>query len=219
MGLIRVLLVDDLPLVRIGLRSVLCERAGMAVVGEAEDGADAVELCRKLKPDVVLMDIRMPRMDGLEALSHITGPGGCTGVKVVMFTIYDHDEYLFTALCRGATGFIVKDSPPEVVVAALRAAHSGEALLSPSSTLRLISAFVSQPPPGQTPEMPDGLTGREFEVLQLVVSGLRNEEIADRLMVSYTTVKSHVRHLHEKLGCRDRVQLVIYGFEHGIRRW
>ncbi|MGV9294734.1 MULTISPECIES: response regulator [Amycolatopsis] len=217
--MIRVLLVDDLPLVRIGLRSVLCERAGMTVVGEAGDGGQAVELCRRLKPDVVLMDIRMPGMNGLDALSHITGPGGCDGVKVVMFTMFDHDEYLFTALRRGAVGFIVKDSPPDKIIAALRAAHSGEALLSPSSTVRLISAFVAQPPPGETAEMPGGLTEREAEVLQLVVSGLRNEEIAERLMISYTTVKSHIRHLHEKLCCRDRVQLVIYGFEHGIRQW
>ncbi|WP_328648055.1 response regulator transcription factor [Amycolatopsis sp. NBC_00348] len=210
---------DDLQLVRIGLRSVLCERAGMSIVGEAEDGAHAVDLCRRLKPDVVLMDIRMPGMDGLEALSHINGPGGCDGVKVVMFTMFDHDEYLFTALRRGAAGFIVKDSSPDKIISALRAAHSGEALLSPSSTVRLIAAFVSQLQPGETAKKPASITERESEVLQLVVSGLRNEEIAERLMISYTTVKSHVRHLHEKLGCHDRVQLVIYGFEHGVRHW
>jgi DNA-binding NarL/FixJ family response regulator len=219
MELIRILLADASPLVRVGLRTILCKRAGMTVVGEAEDGERAVSLCRRLKPDVVLMDVRMPRMDGIQAISHIKGPAGVEGVKVIMFTMFDHDEYLFLALKLGASGFLGKDSAPDMIISAVRAAHSGDALLSPKTTARLISAFVDAPGmPTSTGVDLASLTPRERDVLELIVSGLHNDEIANYLGVSQATVKSHMRHLLEKLRCRDRVQLVIYGFEHGMRR-
>lgn len=219
MELIRILLADASPLVRVGLRAVLCKRAGMTVVGEAEDGEQAISLCRRLKPDVVLMEVRMPKMDGIQAVSHIKGPAGIEGVKVVIFTMFDHDEYLFSALKLGASGFLVKDSAPDVIISAVRAAHSGDALLSPKTTARLISAFVDAPGmPTKNGIALASLTSRERDVLELIVSGLHNGEIANHLGVSQATVKSHMRHLFEKLHCRDRVQLVIYGFERGMRR-
>lgn len=218
--MIRVLLADDVPLVRVGLRTVLCERTGIDIVGEAADGSAAVDICRRVKPNVVLMDIKMPVMNGIEALTRIRGPGGCPGVKVVMFTMFDHDDYLFAALRLGAAGFIVKDAAPSDIIAGVRAAHAGEAMISPSATVRLIEAFIDSSCGGsEPPEDLAILTYREAQVLQLVVTGLHNDEIAVRLGVSYSTVKSHIRHLHEKLACRDRLQLALYGIAHGVRRW
>jgi DNA-binding NarL/FixJ family response regulator len=215
--MIRVLLADDQTLVRSGFR-VLLERAGdVEVVGEAADGAGALELVRAERPDVVLMDIRMPAVDGLEATRRIAADRALSGVRVVMLTTFDHDEYVFEALHAGAAGFLLKDVEPDDLRDAVRVVAAGEALLSPSVTRRLIAEFVSRPRSRREPPAELGeLTEREREVLALVAAGLTNDEIAGRLVISPATAKTHVSRILLKLGARDRAQLVVIAYESGL---
>ena len=215
---IRVLVVDDQALVRTGFRMVLEIEPDVAVVGEAVDGAQAVERVMAVKPDVVLMDVRMPVMDGIEAARRIIERGLPT--RVVMLTTFDLDEYVLAALQAGASGFVLKDIQPELLVAGIRAVHAGESLLAPSVTRRLIQTYVSgaghQVSRPQRPPVLDELTPRELEVLVQVARGLSNSEIARALFISETTVKTHVSRLLTKLGLRDRVHAVIYALEHEL---
>jgi DNA-binding NarL/FixJ family response regulator len=216
---IRVLLADDQTLVRSGFR-VLLERAGdIQVVGEAADGREAVERVRAERPDVVLMDIRMPVVDGLEATRRIAADERLAGVRVIMLTTFELDEYVFEALHAGASGFLLKDVEPDELRSAVRVVAQGEALLSPSVTRRLISEFVSQPgrhkPP---PERLSDLTDREREVMALVAQGLSNGEIANRLVISPATAKTHVSRTMMKLHAHDRAQLVVLAYETGLVR-
>jgi DNA-binding NarL/FixJ family response regulator len=210
--MIRILIADDQDLIRTGFRLFLGTVEGLEVVGEAQDGHDAVRLTRELAPDVVLMDIRMPRMDGIEATRELSG-----STKILVLTTFDLDEYVFGALRAGAAGFLLKDAPRERLVEAIRVVHTGDALLSPSITRRLIEDFAhrSDPLPADQ-ELLEQLTPREREVLVLVGYGLANREIAERLVVTEATVKSHVGSLLLKLGLRDRVQAVVFAYEHGI---
>ncbi|HZD71826.1 MAG TPA: response regulator transcription factor [Actinomycetes bacterium] len=213
----RVLLADDQNLVRAGLR-VLLERGGdVEVVGEATNGVEAVELARSRRPDVVLMDIRMPVMDGLEATRRIVSDELLAGIRVVVLTTFELDEYVFEALRGGASGFLLKDVDPESLRQAVRVAAGGDALLSPSVTRRLISEFVTRPPrPPGDPARLAALTDREREVLALVGAGLSNEEIGERLFMSPATAKTHVSRAMSKLGARDRAQLVVVAYESGL---
>ena len=215
--MIRVLVADDQTLVRAGFRVLVESAPDLEVIGEAGDGVEAVELARRGLPDVVLMDIRMPRMDGLEATRQITADEVLAGVRVLMLTTFDLDEYVYEALRAGASGFLLKDAPPEELAAAIRVIAAGEALLAPSVTRRLIQRFVDQPPPKAVDAKALGrLTDRETEVLRLVARGLSNAQIAAELVVSETTVKSHVAHLLMKLGLHDRVQAVVLAYETGF---
>jgi DNA-binding NarL/FixJ family response regulator len=212
---IRVLLVDDQTLVRIGFRMILDGEEDLRVVGEAKDGIDAIEAVRRCRPDVVLMDIRMPRMDGLEATRRIVG--GPSTAKVLVLTTFDLDEYVFDALRAGASGFLLKDVPPEQLVDGIRAVADGHALLAPAVTQRLIETFVQQLPRAATPPPAlHDLTDREQEILLLMARGLSNAEIADALTVSAATVKTHVARVLNKLDLRDRVQAVVLAYETGI---
>jgi DNA-binding NarL/FixJ family response regulator len=214
---IRVLVVDDQPLIRAGFHKMVEARPDLEVVGEAADGAEALEQTRRLAPDVVLMDVRMPTMDGLEATRQLAGPGVASPTKVLILTTFDLDEYVYEALRAGASGFLLKDAPPEELAAAIRVVATGEALLAPSVTRRLIQRFVGQPPPKEVdPAVLERLTERESEVLRLVARGLSNAQIAAELVVSETTVKSHVAHLLMKLGLHDRVQAVVLAYESGF---
>jgi len=207
---VRVLLADDQALVRGSLRLLVETAPGLAVVGEAGTGLQAVRLCRQAQPDVVLMDVRMPEMDGIEATRQICADPDSAGARVVILTTFDLDAYVYAALRAGASGFLLKDIPPTEFLAAIRVAAAGEALLAPSVTRRLISEFARRPEPGQAlPRSLAGVTEREIDVLRLVATGLSNGEIAGRLHLSLATVKSHVGHLLAKLGARDRAQLVI----------
>lgn len=210
---LRVLLVDDQTLVRTGFRLILGGEPDIEVVGEAPDGAAAVEAARGTCPDVVLMDIRMPHVDGLEATRRLAML--CPGTRVVILTTYDLDEYVFGALQAGATGFLLKDAPADQLVAAVRAAAAGDALLAPSITRRLIEEFARQPAREPPPDLAD-LTPREVEVLTLIARGLSNAEIAESLVVSEATVKTHVARILMKLDCRDRVQAAIAAYESGL---
>ncbi|HEX2054210.1 MAG TPA: response regulator transcription factor [Actinomycetota bacterium] len=214
---IRILLADDQKLVRAGFRSLLERTEDMEVVGEAADGAEAVKLARDLQPDVVLMDIRMPVMDGLEALGEILSAAQRAGVKVVMLTTFELDEYLFEALRLGASGFLLKDIEPDDLRQAIRVVHAGNALLSPSVTRRVIDQFAARPenPPVESDRM-RFLTEREKEVVGLVGAGLSNDEIAARLFLSPATAKTHVSRSMIKLGVRDRAQLVVFAYETGL---
>jgi len=196
---------------------ILREEPEIEVVGEAADGAEAVALARELRPDVVLMDVRMPNVDGIEATRRILGLGGET--KVLMLTTFDMDEYVYEALRAGASGFLLKDVPPEQLVSAILVVAQGEALLSPSVTRRVIEEFTKRPPQreGPPPEIAD-LTAREVEVLQLLARGLSNAEIAKELFVSETTVKTHVARVLMKCNLRDRVQAVVLAYESGLIR-
>ncbi|MFD5744640.1 response regulator [Streptomyces massasporeus] len=214
---IRVLLVDDQPLLRTGFRMILEAEQDIAVVGEAGDGLQALDQVRALQPDVVLMDIRMPRMDGVEATRQITGPGRDGPAKVLVLTTFDLDEYVVEALRAGASGFLLKDAPANELVQAIRVVASGEAMLAPSITRRLLDKYATHLPSGEEP-VPDTLTDREVEVLKLVARGLSNAEIAADLFVSETTVKTHVGHVLTKLGLRDRVQAAVYAYESGLVR-
>ena len=217
---IRVLLVDDQPLLRTGFRMILEAEQDIAVVGEAGDGLQALEQVRALQPDVVLMDIRMPRMDGVEATRQITGPGRDGPAKVLVLTTFDLDEYVVEALRAGASGFLLKDAPANELVQAIRVVAAGEAMLAPSITRRLLDKYAGHLPSGEEP-VPDTLhtlTEREVEVLKLVARGLSNAEIAADLFVSETTVKTHVGHVLTKLGLRDRVQAAVYAYESGLVR-
>jgi DNA-binding NarL/FixJ family response regulator len=215
---IRVLLVDDQPLLRTGFRMILSAEPDLQVVGEAGDGATAVELARKFRPDVVLMDIRMPGMDGIAATRALAGPGVEEPVKVLILTTFGLDEYVVEALRAGASGFLLKDAPAEDLVAAIRVVAAGEALLAPSVTRRLLDRIASRLPPAA--DKPSAalseLTERELEVLKLVARGLSNAEIAEKLFVSETTVKTHVSRVLNKLDLRDRVQAVILAYESGL---
>src|SRR3989454_1220233 len=214
---IGVLIVDDQALVRAGFRMILEAEEDVEVVGEAADGREAVAEAQRLKPDVVLMDVRMPEMDGIEATRRLLAEDGAVA-KVVMLTTFDMDEYVYDALRAGASGFLLKDVPPEQLVAGIRAVASGDALLAPSVTRRVIEEFVRRPPASvrTLPAKLEDLTGRELEVLKLVARGLSNAEIATELFVSETTVKTHVAHVLMKLGIRDRVQAVVLAYESGL---
>jgi DNA-binding NarL/FixJ family response regulator len=216
--MIRILLVDDQALVRAGFRMILDAEPEMEVVGEASDGRDAVDQVRSLRPDVVLMDIRMPELDGLEAARRILSTNGAEAPKILMLTTFDLDEYVYEALRAGASGFLLKDTPPEQLVSAIHVIAQGEALLSPSITRRVISEFVKgagPKPQAQFPRLGD-LTARELEVMKAIARGLSNAEIAKELFVSETTVKTHVARILMKLGLRDRVQAVVLAYEAGV---
>jgi DNA-binding NarL/FixJ family response regulator len=210
--MIRLLLADDQELVRTGFRLFLETQDDLVVAGEAGDGLEAVARARALRPDVVLMDVRMPRADGLEATRAIVAEGLA---RVLVLTTFDLDEYVFGALRAGAAGFLLKDAPRERLLEAIRVVHAGDALLSPSVTRRLIEAYAARGEPAP-PASLDELTPREREVLALVARGLSNAEIAEMLMVTHKTVKSHVGSVLMKLGLRDRVQAVVFAYEQGI---
>jgi DNA-binding NarL/FixJ family response regulator len=214
---IRVLIVDDQALVRAGFRMILEAEEDMEIVGEAADGAEAVAEARRLLPDVVLMDVRMPEVDGIEATRRLLSADGAD-VRIVMLTTFDMDEYVYEALRAGASGFLLKDVPPEQLVAGIRVVASGDALLAPSVTRRVIEEFVRRPPDSvrKAPPEADELTERELEVLKLIARGLSNAEIAKELFVSDATVKTHVGRILMKLSLRDRVQAVVFAYESGI---
>jgi DNA-binding NarL/FixJ family response regulator len=213
---IRIVLADDQSLLRAGFRALLEAEDDMQVVGEAADGDAALELCRQLMPDVVLMDIRMPVLDGIEATRRIAADDHLRTVKVVILTTFESDENVFAALRAGASGFLVKDTEPVDLLRAVRVVARGEALLSPSVTRRLIADFATRPEVHARPPKLDSLTEREREVLSLVAAGLSNDEIAERLVVSPATVKTHVSRAMSKLDARDRAQLVVIAYESGL---
>jgi DNA-binding NarL/FixJ family response regulator len=216
--MIRVLIADDQALVRAGFRMILDAEPGMEVVGEAANGRKAIEAAGALRPDVVLMDIRMPELDGIEATRLLLRNDGAAPPKVLILTTFDHDDYIYDALRAGASGFLLKDTPPEELVSAITVVAEGNALLSPVVTRRVIAAFVrgnGPRPEAQFPHLAE-LTPREREVLQLVARGLSNAEIAHTLVVSETTVKTHVARVLMKLHLRDRVQAVVLAYEAGI---
>jgi DNA-binding NarL/FixJ family response regulator len=216
-GPLRILIADDQALVRAGFKMILDAEDDLDVVGEAADGAAAVELARRLKPDVVLMDIRMPELDGIEATRRVVGLEGDPPVRVLMLTTFDLNEYVYEALRAGASGFLLKDVPPEQLAAGIRIVAQGEALLAPSITKRLIQEFAAAAPVNAPPPKGlDELTARELEVFRLIARGLSNAEIAAELIVSETTVKTHVARVLMKLGLRDRVQAVVLAYEAGI---
>jgi DNA-binding NarL/FixJ family response regulator len=215
---IRVLLVDDQALVRAGFRALLAAEPDVEVVAEAGDGEAAVREALRTRPDVVLMDIRMPGTDGLAATRRILTDPGLAETRVVILTTFELDEYVFEAIRSGASGFLVKDTDPADLVRAVRAVAGGEALLSPGVTRRLIEHFAAQPDPGRALPSLAGLTDREREVLSLVAAGLTNEEIAARLVVSPLTAKTHVSRIMTKVGARDRAQLVVAAYESGMVR-
>jgi DNA-binding NarL/FixJ family response regulator len=211
-----VLICDDQGLVRIGLRKILDVEPDLEVVGEAFDGAQAVEAADRLRPDVVLMDIRMPVLDGIEATRRIVSARPLT--RVLMLTTFGLDTYVYDALRAGASGFMLKDAPPEEIAAAVRIVARGEALLAPAITRGVIEQFARMPAPRRTdvPTEVAGLTPREREVLELLVRGLSNTEICRDLVITDATAKTHVARILQKLGVRDRVQVVIYAYEHGL---
>ncbi|MEU2791264.1 response regulator transcription factor [Streptomyces sp. NPDC007100] len=214
----RVLLADDQLLVRAGFRALLDAQPGIEVVAEAADGEEALIAVRELRPDIVLMDIRMPVLDGLAATRQITEDPRLAAVKVVMLTTFELDEYVFEAIRSGASGFLVKDTEPEELVRAVRAVVEGDALLSPGVTRRLIAEFAARSKEPAAADTLSGLTEREREVMALVGIGLSNEEIARRLVVSPLTAKTHVSRTMVKLGARDRAQLVVLAYETGLVR-
>jgi DNA-binding NarL/FixJ family response regulator len=215
--MIRVLLADDQSLVRAGFRVLLDSDDGIEVVGEAEDGEQAVTLAQKLKPDVVLMDIRMPKRDGLAATQQLLADASLADTRVLILTTFESDEYVFEALRLGASGFVIKDIEPAELLRAVRVVARGDALLSPSVTRRLIAEFASRPDRRRVnAQALDGLTGREREILTYVGQGLSNQQIADLLVISPATSKTHVSRVMMKLGVHDRAQLVIHAYEAGL---
>jgi DNA-binding NarL/FixJ family response regulator len=227
---ISVAVADDQALVRAGFCGIIAATPGLRVAGEAANGAEAVQVAWATRPDIVLMDVRMPVLDGIGATSQITASPGIAGVRVIILTTFDLDEYVFGALRAGASGFLLKDTPPAGLLTAIKVVAAGDALLTPSITRRLINAFALTPAQPRDPAVPGlaaatasradqitrALTGREREVLGLVAAGLSNAEIARRLFISHATAKTHVGHLLTKLGARDRVQLVIIAYQAGI---
>jgi DNA-binding NarL/FixJ family response regulator len=215
---VRVVVADDQPVVRTGFRTIL-EAAGIEVVAEAGDGREAVTAAGRSRPDVVLMDIRMPELDGIEATRHLAGPDVADPVRVLVLTTFDLDDYVYEALRAGASGFLLKDVGREELVAAVRVVAAGEALLAPSVTRRLLEEFARRPASERPPPASlDALTPREREVLALVARGRSNAEIAAELYVGEATVKSHVAHLLMKLGLRDRIHAVIHAYDVGLVR-
>lgn len=215
--MITVALVDDQQLVRSGFRMILEVETDIEVVGEAADGVEGVRLAKRERPDVVLMDIQMPQMDGLEATRIIAGMEDPP--RVIILTTFEQDDYVFTALRNGASGFLLKNAPPEQLVDAVRVVAGGESLLAPSVTRRIIEEFARHPAAGRVvPSLPDPLTDRELEVLGLVARGRSNSEIAEDLFVGEATVKTHVSNVFLKLGVRDRVQAVVWAYENGLAR-
>ena len=218
MTTIRILVVDDQALIRSGLRMILDAEADMTVVGEAANGREAVESGKRLRPDVILMDVRMPVMDGIDATRKLLGSGLDPDPSVLILTTFDLDEYVYAAIRAGASGFLLKDAPPDDLIHAIRVVAGGDALLAPSVTRRLIEEFAARPTPETQPEGMDDLTDREIEVLRSLAAGLSNAEIADALYVSEATVKTHVSHILTKLDLRDRVQAVVVAYESGLVR-
>jgi DNA-binding NarL/FixJ family response regulator len=214
-----VLIVDDQPMIRVGIRAILDSYDDISVVGEAGDGRTAVQLAANLGPDVILMDVRMPVLDGLAAARQILDPqGGASGrPRILMLTTFDADQYIYEALRAGASGFLLKDSRPDELASAVRVVAAGDALLAPGITARLIEHFVEAGPrdPVQHPQL-QSLTDREREVLVLITRGLSNGEIAGTLFLAEQTVKTHVSRILAKLGLRDRVQAVVFGYENGL---
>jgi len=213
---LRVVIVDDQHLVRTGFRMILDAEDGIEVVGEAADGLAGVEVVLREQPDVVLMDVRMPHLDGVEATRRITAAGVTT--RVLVLTTFDLDEHVAGAVRAGASGFLLKDTPPDELVRAVRVVAAGDALLSPSVTRQLLDQVAAGGAPVATDPAVDALTEREREVLDLLARGLSNAEIAERLVLGETTVKTHVGRVLSKLGLRDRVQAVVWAYEHGIVR-
>ncbi|NGO12946.1 response regulator transcription factor [Streptomyces sp. HC44] len=223
---IRVIIVDDQAMVRAGFAALLAAQSDIDVVGEAADGRKGVELARGTRPDVVLMDVRMPEMDGLAAARVLLNPQenhknheeAVQGLKVLMLTTFDADDYVYEALRAGASGFLLKDAPPADLIAAVRVVAAGDALLAPKVTRRLIADFAQQrPAPRRSPALRlEGLTPRETEVLELVARGLSNQEIADHLVLAEQTVKTHIGRVLAKLDLRDRAQAVIFAYESGL---
>ncbi|MEU7890901.1 response regulator transcription factor [Microbispora bryophytorum] len=219
---IRVLVADDQAMVRGGLRLILEDQPDIEVVAEAADGADAVEAARRLRPDVSLVDVRMPRLDGIEVTRALAGPGVPDPLRVVVVTTFDLDEYVYGALRAGATGFVLKDCGPALLVEAVRAAHQGDALVSPSVTLRLLRHLTAQLPAQLTAQLPAAggadhpLSNREVEVVRAVARGRTNQEIAAELFISLSTVKSHVAGIQAKLGLRNRVEIAAWAWENRI---
>lgn len=215
--MIRVVVADDQALVRAGFRVLVDSATDLQVVGEACDGAQAVELAARERPDVILMDIRMPTMDGLEATRRILADGPGNPVRVLILTTFDLDEYVFAALKAGASGFLLKDTPPQALLAGIRTVAGGDALLSPSITRHLIEEYVRRPDPSSAPAVRLGsLTDREIEVLALVAKGWSNVEIAHHLHVTPSTAKTHLSRLLMKLDARDRAQLIVMAYESGL---
>ena len=216
--MIRVLLADDQALVRAGFRALLDAEGDIEVVGEAGNGREAIELARTLVPDVVLMDVRMPELDGLAATRAIAEDDALSSVHIVILTTFEQDEYVFESLRSGASGFLVKDTEPADLVRAVRAAAGGDGLLSPGVTRRLIEEYASHAKDARSSRTLDELTEREREVMALVAEGLSNDEIAQRLFVSPATAKTHVSRAMVKLRARDRAQLVVFAYESGLVR-
>jgi len=216
--MIDVVLVDDQALLRAGFRALIDAEEDLSVVGEASDGEEAIEVVRRARPDVVLMDVRMPRLDGLEATRRIVADPDLTDAKVVILTTFELDEYVFDALRHGASGFLLKDTEPAELLGGIRAVAHGDALLSPSVTRRLIAEFASRSRPATATSALEPLTEREREIVALVGEGLSNDEIADRLVLSPATAKTHVSRSMIKLHARDRAQLVVIAYETGLVR-
>ncbi|ELS52835.1 response regulator [Streptomyces viridochromogenes] len=212
---IRVLIADDQELVRMGFRLILGAQPGIEVVGEAADGAACVELARRLRPDVCLVDIRMPRLDGLDVTRALAGPGVHTPMRVVVITTFDQDDYVHTALRNGACGFLLKDAPPSLLIEAVRAAARGDALVSPAVTVRLLKQLSATRP---EPDAACPLTERELDVARLVAVGRTNQEICDQLVVSLSTVKTHLANIQEKIDARNRVEIAAWAWESGVVR-
>jgi DNA-binding NarL/FixJ family response regulator len=215
---IRILIVDDQALIRSGLRMILEAESGLSVIGEASDGREAIEVATRQRPDVILMDIRMPVMDGIDATRRLNASALSPMPQVLILTTFDLDEYIYAAIRAGASGFLLKDAPPDDLIHAIRVVARGEALLAPTITRRLIEEFASRPKPDAAPEGMDELTERELEVLRSLAAGLSNAEIADALFVSEATVKTHISHILTKLDLRDRVQAVVVAYESGLVR-
>jgi len=214
--MIKVLLVDDQALIRSGIRSLLDAEDDIEVVGEAADGRQGVALARQLRPDISLIDVQMPVLDGIEATRQIVADDQLTSVRVVILTNYGLDEYIFRALRAGASGFLLKDTEPAELLQALRVVMRGDALLSPAVTRKLVSEFVARPPDARSPAGLETLTNREREVLALVAHGLSNDEIAAAMTLSPTTAKTHVSRAMTKLGARNRAQLVVFAYQTGL---